>query len=289
MSDRPLGFPGACDTHMHFYSSTHPTSPKATLFPPDATVDDYRTLQDQLGLERVVVVQPTTYGLDNRCQLEGMAAFGDAARGVMVVDSSTPAIELERLSALGVVGARFHMLPGGAVGWTELAPTAAAIADHGWHIQLQLDGNELDRRFEQLTALPTPLVVDHIGRFMPPTATLDAAPVRALCSLLDAGRTWVKLSAPYESTAATPPTHPEVLPLVDHLVRHWPERLVWASNWPHPGQARPLTPGDLADLAERWLPTPDLRRRVLVDNAAALYGFDAGPTSPAPATPEESR
>ena len=289
MNDRPLGFPGACDTHMHFYSSAHPTSPQATLFPPDATVADYRTLQDELGLERVVVVQPTTYGMDNRCQLEGMAPFGHSARGVMVVDSSTPTAELERLSALGVVGARFHMLPGGAVGWDELTPTAAAIADHGWHIQLQLDGNELDHRFDQLAALPTPLVVDHIGRFMPPTTTLDAPSVRALCSLLDNGRTWVKLSAPYESTAATPPTHPEVLPLVDHLVRHWPERLLWASNWPHPGQADPLTPGDLVDLAERWLPTADLRRRVLVDNAAALYGFPAGSESPAAAISEESR
>ncbi len=273
MTSGPLAHPGACDTHMHFYSSSFPTSPAATLFPPDATVGDYTTVQEQLGLERVVVVQPTTYGLDNSCQLDGMAAFGARARGVMVVNSSTSERELERLTGLGVVGARFHMLPGGAVGWDELAPTASAIADHGWHIQLQLDGNELADRQAKLVALPVPLVIDHIGRFMPPTKSLDDSPVLALNALLDAGNTWVKLSAPYESTAATPPHHPEVLPLVDHLTANWPERLVWASNWPHPGQPEPLRTSDLEALAQRWLPDGELRRRVLVDNAAALYGF----------------
>ena len=154
-----------------------------------------------------------------------------------------------------------------------MAPTAAAIADLGWHIQLQLDGNELADRVAELSALPTPLVIDHIGRFMPPPSSLETPSVVALFDLLDAGRTWVKLSAPYESTAATPPSHPEVLALVDRLVRDWPERLVWASNWPHPGQPDPLTADDLETLASRWLADDATRQRVLADNAAELYGF----------------
>lgn len=273
MTGRPIATPGACDTHMHFYSSTYPSSPTATLFPPDATVEQYRAFQHRIGLERVVVVQPTTYGMDNSCQLDAMASFGESARGVMVVDSSTPQDELERLDDLGVVGARFHMLPGGAVGWDELAPTAAAIADRGWHIQLQLDGNELAARAAALSSLPTPLVIDHIGRFMPPPSTLDTPSITALCDLLDAGHTWIKLSAPYESTAATPPSHPEVLPLVDRLVRGWPERLVWASNWPHPGQPNPMTADELEALVTRWLPDEATRNAVLTGNAAELYGF----------------
>ncbi len=85
---------GACDTHMHFYDGSFPVAPAAVLHPPDATVADYRALQQHLGTDRVVVVQPTTYGMDNHCQLAAMARLGDAARGVMVVDSSTPPAEL---------------------------------------------------------------------------------------------------------------------------------------------------------------------------------------------------
>jgi D-galactarolactone isomerase len=267
-----LRFPGACDTHVHVYSTSYPSAASATIFPPDSTVDEHRALQERLGLERLVLVQPTTYGLDNSCQLDAMVALGDRTRGVMVVDSSTPVEELDRLTSLDVVGARFHMLPGGAVPWTELAPTADRIAEFGWHIQLQLDGNELAERLPALQ-LPVPLVIDHIGRFMPPAASLTDPSVVALRSLLERGDTWVKLSAPYESINANPPAHPEVLPLVDLLVHDYPERLVWASNHPHPAQSQPLTASQIEELALRWMPDEAIRRRILVDNAATLYRF----------------
>lgn len=259
---------GACDTHMHFYDASYPTAPEAVLRPPDTTIDDYREVQRHLATDRVVVVQPTTYGMDNRCQLEAMAAFGDAARGVMVVDSSTDDAELERLTALGVRGARFHMLPGGAVGWDELEPTAAAIAPHGWHIQLQLDGNLLPDHVDRLLALPTDLVVDHVGRFMPPGGT-ESPGFEALRRLLDTGRCWVKLSAPYEGSALPRP-HDDVVELVDALVADVPERLLWASNWPHPGQADPPSLDDLTAWRDRWIPS-GLQRRILVDNPTSLY------------------
>lgn len=265
--------PGACDTHLHFYDGRYPATPDAVLFPPDASPEDYRQLQAELGLDRLVVVQPTTYGLDNRCQLEAMAAFGDAARGVMVVNATTPAEELAVMTDAGVCGARFHMLPGGAVPWDELEPTAARIAPFGWHVQLQLDGNTLADHLDRLRALPVPLVVDHIGRFMPPPP-VDSAAFAALLALVADGRTWVKLSAPYESTASTAdPQYPEVLPLVDELVRAAPDRLLWATNWPHPGQATPPSPEVLHALVRRWLPTAGLGQQVLVDNPATLYQF----------------
>ena len=148
LPDRPVtAMPGGCDTHLHFYDSAFPASSTALLHPDDATPDDYRQIQRQLGLDRLVIVQPTTYGLDNSCQLDAMVSFGDAARGVMVVDSSTSAAELGRLTDLGVRGARFHMLPGGAVPWSMLDDVAARIAPFGWHVQVQLNGRELaDRR-----------------------------------------------------------------------------------------------------------------------------------------------
>jgi D-galactarolactone isomerase len=94
----------ACDTHIHFYDHRHPVAPAATLRPPDATPDDYRDVQAALGAERIVVVQPTTYGLDNTCQLDAMTAFGDAARGVMVVDANVGRTELARLTTSACEG-----------------------------------------------------------------------------------------------------------------------------------------------------------------------------------------
>ena len=205
----------AYDTHIHFYDHHHPVAPAATIRPPDATPEDYRAVQTTLGTERIVVVQPTTYGLDNTCQLTAMAAFGDSARGVMVVDADTASDELTRLTDLGVRGARFHMLPGGAVAWEMLEAVAAKIQPLGWHVQLQLNGRELPRLVDRLLRLPVDLVVDHVGRFMPVVET-DSAEFAALLTLIDHGAT-VKLSAPYESSDTGPPAFDDVTRLVDAL------------------------------------------------------------------------
>jgi D-galactarolactone isomerase len=259
---------GTCDTHVHVYDSRYPVAATTVLQPSDASVDDYRSVQADLGVDRVVVVQPTTYGFDNRCQLAAMRSFGDAARGVVVVDDRTPPEELLRLTGLGVRGARLHMLPGGAVGWEALDATAAAIGRVGWHVQLQMNGRKLPDRVEQLLRLQVPLVIDHVGRFMPPGG-VDHPGFDGLLRLLGEGRTWVKLSAPYESS----PVVDDVLPLVDELVARFPDRLVWATNWPHPSLDVPPTTADLVAWLDRWLPDREVRRRVLVDNPAELYDF----------------
>jgi D-galactarolactone isomerase len=260
---------------MHIYDSRYPAAPSALIRPADALVADYRRFQASFGLDRVAVVQPTTYGLDNRCQLDAFAELcehGDIARAIVVVGAGTSVGELRRLDESGARGARFHMLPGGAVGWDDLPIVAARIAELGWHVQLQLDGRELPRRLDTLLALPTPLVVDHVGRFMPPVAP-DHDAFGALLTLLDTGRTWVKLSAPYESTLEGAPTFPAVSTLAKALVAANPERMLWASNWPHPGQDEPLTDRDLLALTLDWLPDPTVRHRVLVENPAELYRF----------------
>ncbi len=261
----------ACDTHMHVYDGGYPSAPGATIHPPDAGLSDYAEVQAAIGTERVVVVQPTTYGLDNTLHLAAMAELGDRARGVMVIDGSVDDGELRRLTDLGVRGARFHLLPGGAVGRDQLEPVAARIAPYGWHIQLQLDGHELIDELDRLRRLPCPLVIDHVGRFMPATRP-DTPAFAALLALVDDGA-HVKLSAPYESSPDPSHRYETVTACVDELVGRAPDRLLWASNWPHPGQADPPTTDDLVRLRQRWLPTDELRRRVLIDNPTAVYDF----------------
>jgi D-galactarolactone isomerase len=278
MSDVPrLKAPaGATDTHMHFYDTEdrYPVAPTAAFLPPPARVADYQALQERLGLERVVVVQPSAYGTDNRCTMDAVAALGGGARAVVVVDPSVSDAELERLTAAGARGIRFHMLKGGVLPWDILEEMAARVHPFGWHVQLQCNGRELPGRAAMLKGLPGDLVIDHVGRFMDPVP-LDHPAFACLLDLLDSGRTWVKLSAPYESSRTGPPAYEDVSALAQALVRAAPERMLWASNWPHPGHTDPDIRREplLLDLLIEWAPEEAVRNRILVDNPAALYGF----------------
>jgi D-galactarolactone isomerase len=263
---------GACDTHIHFYNAKFPTAPTALGTPPDAWVDEYRQVQNRLGLNRVVIVQPTTYGTDNSCQLEAMSAFGETARGVMVADTSITDEALDRLTRLGVRGIRFHMLPGGAVSWDILETMAARVHNFGWHVQLQMNGREFPEREAMLKRLPGALVVDHVGRFMKPVPIDDPA-FKVLLGLLDTGRCWVKLSAPYESSESGPPDWQDVALEARALVKAAPERMLWASNWPHPGRENPPNEADLMDLLLDWVDDEATRTSILVNNPAELYRF----------------
>lgn len=264
--------PGACDTHMHFYDARFPTASTAVSTPPDVGVDDYRAVQERLGLERVVVVQPSTYGTDNRAQLEAMAILGERARGVMVVDLETSKAELERLTGLGVCGARFFMLAGAPLPWEILEEVAARVHAFGWHIQLQMNGRDFPDRLDLLKRLPGTLVVDHVGRYMPPVEP-DHPAFKTLLGLIDGGRCWVKLSAPYESSKADAPRYGDVRPAARALVAHAPERMLWATNWPHPNQTPQPDEAVMLDLLLDWADDDATRKRILVDNPADLYGF----------------
>jgi len=264
--------PGACDTHMHFYDARFPSAATAAFTPPDASVQDYKALQDRLGMERVVIVQPSSYGRDNACQLEKVKAFGDNARLVVVVDDETTDAELEKLSAAGARGARFFMLDGAPVPWDILEPVAAHVHEHGWHIQLQMNGRDFADRADQLSRLPGTLVVDHVGRFMDPVP-LDHPSFKALLRLVESGRCWVKLSGPYMSSLDGPPHFNDLTESVRVLVEAAPERMVWASNWPHPGHPGVYDEAMLLDTLLHWVPGEGLRNRILADNPAELYGF----------------
>lgn len=264
--------PGACDSHVHFYNAMYPSAATALFTPPDAWIDEYRSLQNRLGLRRVVVVQPTTYGLDNACQLEAMKAFGHDARGVMVADRSTTDTELDRLTSLGVRGIFFLMLPGGVLPWDIVEEMAARVDNYGWHVQLQMNGRELTERLAMLKRLRGNLVIDHVGRFMGPVGA-DHPSFQALLELIDGGRCWVKLSAPYGSSEDGPPQYGDVAAEARALVRFAPQRMLWASNWPHPNVKPPPDDADLLDLLLDWVDDDATRGRILADNPAELYGF----------------
>jgi D-galactarolactone isomerase len=266
--------PGATDTHMHIFEARFPLAPTATLRPPEAPVSEYLKVRDRLGIDRSVVVQPSGYGTDNSCTLEAIAAMGGSARGVAVADASITDAELQRLHNSGIRGLRFHMLPGGVIGWESLAPLAERIAPLGWNVQVQLDGRTLPERHALLADLPCTLVIDHTGKFLEPVGVDDPA-FRLLIDLVEEGSTYVKLSAPYETSKSGRPGFDDVATLAKALVREAPERMLWATNWPHLGQTadRHGDEADLLDLLLEWVPEEAARKRILVDNPAAVYGF----------------
>lgn len=267
---------GTTDCHIHIYGPRrdYPWAPTCPIPPPYAPLAAYRELMARLGLARTVIVQPRAYATDNRCTLEALKALGPAARAVVVVDAGVSESELAALTRAGVRGLRFFMLPGGVLGWDIMEEMAARIAAFGWHIQLQLDGRELAEREAFLRRLPTPLVVDHNGKFLEPV-DLDHPAFKALLRLVEGGRTWVKVSAPYETSRLGPPRYQDVGALAKALIATAPERMVWASNWPHPTALAKL-PDDalLLDLLLEWTDDETIRRKILRDNPAALYGFD---------------
>ncbi len=276
MHSKPLlkAPPGACDCHMHFFDSRFPLSANARGHEPDASVAAYREVQQRLGLQRVVVVQSTAYGRDNRCMLEAIAKLGECARGVAVVDDRVTDAELERLTRGGIRGVRFRMLDSPELPWAMLEEMAARVAAFGWHIQFQMDGRLLHEREALLRRLPCPLVIEHIGKFLEPVPVQHPG-FQALLRLVDAGRCWVKLSGAYMLSLAGPPYYPDIGVLAKALIQRAPERMVWASNWPHPLPSRTAPPDEavLLDVLLDWAPDEAIRNRILATNPAQLYGF----------------
>ena len=264
---------GACDTHMHFYDEKLPAAP-GTFLPGTFTVEDYRAMQQRLGLERVIVVQPNAYADDNTVTVNAIRALGKSAKGVAVVKPDAEEAELERLTKAGICAVRIMTLHGGMLGFDVMDAVMARVHPFGWHANIQLDGRELPKYEAQIKRLPGKFVIDHTGKFLEPV-TLDHAAFKSLLRLVDTGRCWVKLSAPYETSKTGAPKYDDVGRLAKALVKHAPERMLWASNWPHPSARKPAPPKDedLLDLLADWAPDAAVQKKILVDNPAELYDF----------------
>lgn len=269
---------GATDCHHHIYDARFPVDPRATLHPQDAVVPHYRLLQRRLGTTRSVIVQPSTYGTDNRCLLDALGQMGDSARGIAVVESSVPRSELERLHAAGVRGVRLNLARPAGAAIEDIGKLARAIEPLGWHIQLHALGDSYIDNIHHLRDLPVPLVIDHLGRLPQPQGTAHPA-FALLHELVEAGRTWIKLSGAYHDSRDGAPNYEDAATVFKAWVSLAPERMLWGTDWPHTAAMageKPM-PDDarLLDLFAAWTPQGALRHRILVDNPASLYGFDA--------------
>ena len=266
----------ACDCHIHIYDPQFPMALPQLRGTPNATVADYELLQERLGTTRTVVVQPAAYGTDNRVTVAAIERLGQAnARGVGVLHPDASDAELRALHEAGLRGLRFtqHDARTAVTTAEMIEPLAARIHALGWHAQLHLRAEQIVEMAATIERLPGTIVIDHMGR-MPQPEGINHPAFRRIAKWLEAGRTWVKLSGPYLDSKAGSPRYTDVTRVAREYVKIAPERLVWGSDWPHPTEPD-IKPDDavLFDLLQEWSGVNALRKRILVDNPAALYGF----------------
>jgi D-galactarolactone isomerase len=267
----------ACDCHMHIYDPARfPMPPSKRVPPSNATVSNYRALQKRVGTTRVVIVQPRNYAIDNRVTLDAIAQLGPGARGIAVLHPTVTDSELAALDKGGIRGIRFTLGdPATAVVKVDMIePLAKRIVALGWHIQFNVEGEQIVELADIFRRLPTQMVFDHLAN--PPVDQGVGHPShRIVRELVDRGRAWVKLSGAYSNSKVGPPSYPEATRVAQAFVKAAPERLVWGSDWPHPTMPDDNKPDDalLFDLLAQWAPDEATRNRILVANPEALYGF----------------
>jgi predicted TIM-barrel fold metal-dependent hydrolase len=120
-----------------FGPARFPYAAGRTYTPPDASVEELRALQERLGLERVVIVQPSTYGTDNACTLNALRELKGRARGVAVIEGKT---SLEGMHEAGVRGVRVNLhtaaVDDPATAQRVLDEAAARVGKLGWHLRV---------------------------------------------------------------------------------------------------------------------------------------------------------
>ena len=266
---------GAVDAHCHVFgpASVFPFSPRRKYTPVDAPAETLFALRDHLGLARNVIVQATCHGSDNTAMLDAIARSGGKARGVAVVDANISDDELRRLHDGGIRGVRFNFLKR-LVGYApkdDYVRIAELVGAMGWHIVVYFESADLPDLAPFIKALPGTIVIDHMGR--PEVSDgLDGsgfAAVRALMQIDE--RFWIKVSCPERLTVSGPP-YADVVPFARTLVESFPDRVLWGTDWPHPNMKSHVPDeGVLVDMIPQFATTPDLQRRLLIDNPMRLY------------------
>jgi 2-pyrone-4,6-dicarboxylate lactonase len=266
---------GATDVHAHVMTGPDGGVPGAAYAPFEAPVERYLAHLDGLGLARGVLVTPSAYGAANGVLCDALAAAPDRLRGVAVVGPDADDDDLATLAAAGVRACRVQDRFAGGVPVAALPALQERIDGLGWHIEVWTDPRE-HAALLRVAAARGRIVLDHLG-LLPAAGPGEADPaVSLLCELLDAGDVWVTLSGAYRLVPGTgeAAAAPALLERVDAVLAAAPDRVVWGTDWPYVAPPGPApTPADHRAVLDAWLPDPELRRRVLVDNPARLYGW----------------
>lgn len=263
---------GACDAHAHLFGppGRYPYTPTKGYTPPPVTVEDYNRMLDVLGMEHAVIVHT---GIHDGYQVTIDALKASQGRWrATALSNLTSEKEIAALDEAGFRGIRFNPYYNAEQELRPMEDVAARIKPFGWHLQFHLDAANLVELAPRLEKLPVGIVIDHLGH-MPLAKGIRNPGFQILLGMLREKRCWVKLSAPMRFEDERPP-YPNVVPFAQALIEAGPDRVVWGSDWPHViFDGYMPNDGELLDILALWAPDAAMRKRILVDNPAALYGF----------------
>lgn len=275
--------PGAVDAHCHVFgpAAEFPFAAERKYTPCDASKQQLFALRDHLGFSRNVIVQATCHGADNRAMVDACKASEGRARGVATVRRNISDRELEELHLAGVRGVRFNFVKRlvDVTPQDELQEIAERVADLGWHVVVYFEAEDLPDLWHFFSRLPTPVVVDHMGR--PDVSKPAHGPeFGQFLQLMQAhDNVWCKVSCPERLSLTGPQAllgeqraYQDVVPFARRVVEAFPTRVLWGTDWPHPN-LKDHMPDDglLVDFISQIAPTPALRQQLLVDNPLRLY------------------
>lgn len=280
----------ACDCHVHVFGpgSKYPYSDDRAYTPSDASEEDLAQLHKKIGIERLVIVHPSPYGVDNKRSQDGMTFFNQNARGVAVIEEDTISLqEITLLHQSGFRGARLNLETAGmhepSAAKEKFLKTARLIQSMGWHVQIYSNIALIVQLKEVILQGDLPVVLDHFAR-IPADLGLNQEGLKDIFELLESGKVWMKMSAPQR--ISNNPDGQAVSDLARKLIQINPDRLVWGSDWPHsgahPGVTRmkeniepfhPIDDGHALNRFAGWAQDPKLIKKILVDNPAILYQF----------------
>lgn len=268
--------PGAVDAHCHVFGpgARFAYAPERKYTPCDAPKEKLWALRDFLGFERNVIVQATCHGKDNRALVDALEDAAGRARGIATIGPEASDAELRALDAAGVRGVRFNFVRR-LVDTTPpdvLADLARRVAPLGWHVVIYFEAADLPELYGFFASLPVPLVVDHMGR-PDVTQPIDGPEFELFVKLMrERPNVWSKVTCPERLSQRGPPGYDDVVPFARRLVEEFPDRVLWGTDWPHPNlKSHMPDDGALVDFIPRIATTPELQRRLLVDNPMRLY------------------
>jgi predicted TIM-barrel fold metal-dependent hydrolase len=260
--------PGACDTHFHVFEPGYPHVPEPLYTFPDGTLDAYLRMAEVLGIERMVLVQPSFYGTDNSLLRYVLKRLGPRCGGVVQIDEDASDAELDEFHELGIRAIRLDLFARASWPTAELVAyiqrMAARATPRGWHLQFYTPGTIVRDLLPFLAGCEDTFVIDHMGYLTESDPESD----RCLLALLSQGSCWIKLSGAYRVAKNKPLS--SVAPWGRALVAARPDRLIWGSDWPHLPDGQRDT-GEILNLLSDWAPDEADRRTILVDGPGRLF------------------